>query len=147
MWTVLQRYIYIRPYYFLSTPQRSILVPPSDSLNMTEYDFSPEAYERYMATQTRVSNWIDTSTNSTQMPSPATPPLDDSHNKTIPKNPSSSSSTCSSPYQHRNIIDLQRSPVSTAVAGRGGCWCVFVLQTCLMNVPPSTFSFTSLYLH
>ncbi|KAF8266341.1 hypothetical protein EI94DRAFT_1733338 [Lactarius quietus] len=26
---------------------------------MTEYDYSPEAYERYMATQTRISNWID----------------------------------------------------------------------------------------
>ncbi|EED84577.1 predicted protein [Postia placenta Mad-698-R] len=25
---------------------------------MTEYDFSPEAYEKYMATQTRVSNWV-----------------------------------------------------------------------------------------
>ncbi|EED85679.1 predicted protein [Postia placenta Mad-698-R] len=25
---------------------------------MTEYDFSPEAYEKYLATQTRVSNWV-----------------------------------------------------------------------------------------
>jgi hypothetical protein len=26
---------------------------------MTEYDFSPEAYERHIATQNRISNWID----------------------------------------------------------------------------------------
>ena len=27
---------------------------------MTEYDYSPEAYERYLATQTRIANWVDT---------------------------------------------------------------------------------------
>jgi len=26
---------------------------------MTEYDYSPEGYERYMATQSRVSNWVN----------------------------------------------------------------------------------------
>ncbi|KAF9015106.1 hypothetical protein BDQ17DRAFT_1320080 [Cyathus striatus] len=26
---------------------------------MTEYDYSPEAYERYMATQHRIANWVD----------------------------------------------------------------------------------------
>lgn len=26
---------------------------------MTEYDFSPEAYERYLATQNRIANWVD----------------------------------------------------------------------------------------
>jgi len=26
---------------------------------MTEYDYSPEAYERYMATQNRITNWVD----------------------------------------------------------------------------------------
>jgi len=26
---------------------------------MTEYDFSPEAYERYLATQVRIANWVD----------------------------------------------------------------------------------------
>ena len=38
---------------------------------MTEYDFSPEAYDRYMATQTRISNWVDNVTQSMQMPSPS----------------------------------------------------------------------------
>ncbi|KAI0261879.1 hypothetical protein BC834DRAFT_420160 [Gloeopeniophorella convolvens] len=38
---------------------------------MTEYDYSPEAYERYMATQTRISNWIDTVSQSTHTPSPS----------------------------------------------------------------------------
>lgn len=27
---------------------------------MTEYDYSPEAYERYLATQHRIANWVDT---------------------------------------------------------------------------------------
>jgi hypothetical protein len=40
---------------------------------MTEYDFSPEAYERHMATQTRISNWIDSVSQSTQMPAPSIP--------------------------------------------------------------------------
>ncbi|KAF8168161.1 hypothetical protein B0H34DRAFT_670402 [Crassisporium funariophilum] len=26
---------------------------------MTEYDYSPEAYERFMATQNRIANWVD----------------------------------------------------------------------------------------
>jgi len=26
---------------------------------MTEYDYSPEAYERYRATQNRIANWVD----------------------------------------------------------------------------------------
>ena len=26
---------------------------------MTEYDFSPQAYERYLATQNRIANWVD----------------------------------------------------------------------------------------
>ncbi|PPR05705.1 hypothetical protein CVT26_008946 [Gymnopilus dilepis] len=26
---------------------------------MTEYDYSPEAYERYMATQNRIANWVN----------------------------------------------------------------------------------------
>ncbi|KAF8060692.1 hypothetical protein FPV67DRAFT_1673543 [Lyophyllum atratum] len=29
------------------------------SLAMTEYDFSPGAYDRYMATQQRIANWVD----------------------------------------------------------------------------------------
>ncbi|KAH7907303.1 hypothetical protein BJ138DRAFT_1070454 [Hygrophoropsis aurantiaca] len=29
---------------------------------MTEYDYSPAAYERYLATQTRVSNWVSRTT-------------------------------------------------------------------------------------
>lgn len=27
---------------------------------MTEYDYSPEAYDRYLATQTRIADWVDT---------------------------------------------------------------------------------------
>src|SRR5258708_9067992 len=100
------------------------------------------------------------------------PLLDDSHNNTENSSPSdfhssvetspaivplsetpasdsgnspSSSSTRPSPYHHRNSLDLQRSSASTA--GRGGCWCVFILHTCITNAPVSTFSCSSLYLH
>jgi hypothetical protein len=46
---------------------------------MTEYDYSPEAYERYMATQSRISNWIDTVSQSTQTPSPTSRQSYDHH--------------------------------------------------------------------
>jgi len=36
---------------------------------MTEYDYSPEAYERYMATKARISNWVDNVSQSMQTPS------------------------------------------------------------------------------
>jgi hypothetical protein len=35
---------------------------------MTEYDYSPEAYERFMATQTRISKWANNVSQSTQVP-------------------------------------------------------------------------------
>lgn len=40
---------------------------------MTEYDFSPEAYERHMATQTRISNWVNAVSQSTQKPTESSP--------------------------------------------------------------------------
>jgi hypothetical protein len=41
---------------------------------MTEYDYSPEGYERYMATQTRVSKWVhEQTTNHRQYQSPFVP--------------------------------------------------------------------------
>ena len=53
----------------------SLLIHPT----MTEYDYSPEAYERYMATQTRISNWIDTVSQSMQTPSPSSRQSYDHH--------------------------------------------------------------------
>ena len=55
----------------------------------------------------------------------------------------SSSLVCPPPYRHRK--SFQRSSVSTA--GRGGCWCVFVLPTCLTRAPVCTFSFSSFVPH
>lgn len=45
------------PSYYLS-PQTSTPSPLSTCPPMTEYDYSPAAYERYMAQQSRVSNWV-----------------------------------------------------------------------------------------
>jgi hypothetical protein len=46
---------------------------------MTEYDYSPEAYERYMATQTRISNWVNSVSQSMQTPSPSSRHSSDYH--------------------------------------------------------------------
>jgi len=47
---------------------------------MTEYDYSPEAHERYRATQTRISNWVDKVSQSTQQQAYAQSPSQFSHN-------------------------------------------------------------------
>lgn len=42
---------------------------------MTEYDYSPEAYERHLANQNRVSNWVsDQASRKHQYSNPFTPP-------------------------------------------------------------------------
>jgi hypothetical protein len=41
---------------------------------MTEYDYSPEAHERYMATQTRISNWANNVSQSIPTQPPAVSP-------------------------------------------------------------------------
>ncbi len=64
---------------------------------MTEYDFSPQAYERHLATQTRISSWV----NETNGHSPANPflPLPGEHGSVVSPNPHPpSSSTTSSSY-------------------------------------------------
>lgn len=40
---------------------------------MTEYDFSPEAYEKYLATQARIARWVD-ATQQTPLVAPDVPP-------------------------------------------------------------------------
>ncbi|KAJ3551610.1 hypothetical protein NP233_g13050 [Leucocoprinus birnbaumii] len=40
---------------------------------MTEYDYSPEAYEKYLATQARISRWVD-DTQRTHLVGPDVPP-------------------------------------------------------------------------
>lgn len=81
---------------------------------MTEYDYSPEAYERYLATQNRVSNWVNEQTaysrqyKSAVVPrSVSTPPVKDDYRPSSSRRESSShhSSTHSSYYRpdHRRI--------------------------------------------
>lgn len=53
---------------------------------MTEYDYSPEAYDRYMATQTRISNWVDNVSQSMQTSSQFSqgPPSDPHRHRSRP---------------------------------------------------------------
>ncbi|KAI0287373.1 hypothetical protein BC826DRAFT_1044925 [Russula brevipes] len=49
---------------------------------MTEYDYSPEAYDRYMATRTRISNWVDdVSHHSKETPSQFSSPTSSDHHR------------------------------------------------------------------
>lgn len=84
-------------FLFFST---SYLYPVSSFLSapMTEYDYSPEAYEKYLATQHRIASWVDrTLQEEPRNPfTPATPAspnvrqLDDDYNSYKPSHRSSS---------------------------------------------------------
>ena len=54
---------------------------------MTEYDYSPEAYEKYLATQSRIARWVD-ATQQTVLVGPDVPPtpLGPDENITLPRN-------------------------------------------------------------
>jgi len=74
---------------------------------MTEYDYSPAAYEKYINTQVRVSNWVSSQSDHTQnygnpfMPSAYLPPKplpgEQSSRKPVKSPPRSRSSTTSAP--------------------------------------------------
>ena len=77
---------------------------------MTEYDFSPQAYERHLATQTRISSWV----NETNGHSPANPflPLPGEHGSVVsPNSQPPSSSTAGSPYHTQATRYDPASPV------------------------------------
>lgn len=53
---------------------------------MTEYDYSPEAYERHIATQQRISRWVDnTEANAHQFKSPFVPPTEAGESDSTPR--------------------------------------------------------------
>ena len=74
---------------------------------MTEYDYSPAAYEKYISTQLRVSNWVSSQSDHTQsyrnpfMPSAYLPPKrlpeEQSSRRPVKSPPRSRSSTTSAP--------------------------------------------------
>ena len=75
---------------------------------MTEYDYSPEAYEKYIANQTRVSNWVtDQSGRYHQYQNPFTgrstsvPPPQASHHSSRRGDRSHNSSSSTSPVRER----------------------------------------------
>jgi len=58
---------------FLHSPLRH-LIPVRTYRLMTEYDYSPAAYDRYMRTQNRVSNWVsDSNAHERQYSNPFVP--------------------------------------------------------------------------
>ncbi|KAH0589836.1 hypothetical protein H2248_000031 [Termitomyces sp. 'cryptogamus'] len=96
---------------------------------MTEYDYSPEAYERYLATQQRISRWVATTEgyrneygNALTVPpseagsqtqprgqllSPVETPLRSSQSQYFhPQNPPRSQSRLASSCQQRSAVDL-----------------------------------------
>lgn len=77
-------YYYINKRIFLA---QGTALPVSLPIHpaMTEYDYSPEAYERFMATQTRISNWIDNVSQSMQTPSPTSRHSYDHHHSHHPQ--------------------------------------------------------------
>jgi len=70
------------------------------SMTMTEYDYSPEAYERYLSTQQRISRWVD----HTQQQPPANPfvPSVTSESRSSGGHYSSHSGSSSRRHDHRS---------------------------------------------
>jgi hypothetical protein len=55
---------------------------------MTEYDYSPEAYEKYLATQARIANWVsNTNAQAHKYTSPFVPPPSSSDSSSPPSTP------------------------------------------------------------
>jgi hypothetical protein len=87
---------------------------------MTEYDYSPAAYEKFMSTQLRVSNWVSSQSDHTQnygnpfMPStyiPAKPlPKEQSSRNPVKSPPRSRSSTTSAPSSTTTPTKSARQP-------------------------------------
>ncbi|PSS37468.1 hypothetical protein PHLCEN_2v675 [Hermanssonia centrifuga] len=84
---------------------------------MTEYDYSPEGYERYIATQNRVSNWVSDQVSRTpqhQAPfvarSVSQPPLQTRHSSSSTRDrhhsPSSSRSSSRPPPRRMHTTDV-----------------------------------------
>lgn len=87
---------------------------------MTEYDYSPEAYQRYLATQQRISKWVDTAEKSrTQFANPFNPP--DTHRPGSPPASKRSSRRSSRERRHhRRRRSLSYSSESEDERYRGG---------------------------
>lgn len=87
---------------------------------MTEYDYSPAAYERYIKTQSRVSNWVASQSDHTQsyrnpfVPSTYIPtkplPEEQSSQKRVKSPPRSRSSTTSAPSSTTTPTKPARQP-------------------------------------
>jgi hypothetical protein len=87
---------------------------------MTEYDYSPAAYEKYISTQVRVSNWVSSQSDHTQsygnpfMPSahiPTKPLPEDQGPRRVAKSPPRSrSSTTSAPSSTTTAPKPTRQP-------------------------------------
>lgn len=80
---------------------------------MTEYDYSPEAYERYLATQTRIANWVDKTEQHRPQFQPAVPSGSPPDPSMRPRHPSyDSHSKPKLPYQQQQPRQLFIHPPS-----------------------------------
>lgn len=106
---------------FISTPTLRFIASASlPFTSMTEYDYSPAAYERYINNQARVSNWVSSQTDHTQsygnpfVPSAYIPtkplPGEQASRKPVKSPPRSRSSTTSSPSSTTTPTKPARQP-------------------------------------
>lgn len=85
------------PFHFCPSPFLLSKYPKAHSLpSMTEYDYSAEGRQRYLATQTRITNWVNSTPSPSQLSSPFSP---SSHTGSHATTRSSHSS--SSAHSHR----------------------------------------------
>lgn len=107
--------------FHLTPPTLCLIAAPSFPFTaMTEYDYSPAAYEKYISTQHRVSDWVSSQSDHTQsygnpfMPSShvSTKPLpkEQSSRKPVKSPPRSRSSTTSAPSSTTTPTKPARQP-------------------------------------
>ncbi|KAF9064503.1 hypothetical protein BDP27DRAFT_1425792 [Rhodocollybia butyracea] len=102
----------------LTSPSLPTLNCPSlsQSLPMTEYDYSPEGYQRYLDTQRRISNWVDnTNAHANEFGSPFGGRADVASGDRSRSTPRANSGPGRDEYRgRRNSISSALSPNSSA---------------------------------
>ncbi|KAJ7290299.1 hypothetical protein C8J57DRAFT_1275640 [Mycena rebaudengoi] len=92
---------------------------------MTEYDYSPEARQRYMATQNRIANWVDKTESYPHLKSPFTPR-------------SSTGSASTARPQHYSSSHTSSSKTPTTQSSRGAMTHQFHRSSHATSRPPTS---------
>lgn len=99
---------------FASSPTLCFIAAPSLPFTaMTEYDYSPAAYERYINTQSRVSNWVSSQSDHTQSYGNPFMPSAYLSTKPLPAEQSSRRSAKSPPRSHSSTTSAPSSTTTT----------------------------------